>query len=442
MNLKDDIGLDLKFIPAWARQPPDQKTSISFKERTTARQARPKQTQRRNVTKSTRRAVGPIATKPDIHYSNLSSRQEALLKVSFIPERRGLRPLARLFAQSARAYRLWDIALRFLSHPNFFAVKIEVLKKPFEAPPFPLYLCTECQALFLEKEQALCHGNAKHFDLFYEKEITLADPPKGKFNSVARCGLSGLLLGPPNYHGYHERLLELHRSRFASLPLAEYQKKIINEADPAAIEQWKKEACQQITYRTRQADPALIFKRRSEAEGHFREQVASGLIREGYRFIISGLASRQTQDPTIKRAIQRSWAREKRFPQRIALALQAALRSYGLYVFKTPAKAVFISAIRPHPIDPSQTSEVIRKILEYLIAQPGVSRTDLVAALLPNAADDLSPVAPIINQLRWLIDKGHVIEFANGKLAAAQLPASQLQTSAKANNVYKIKANV
>ena len=89
----------------------------------------------------------------------------------------------------------------------------------------------ECQAVFVEKERALGHALKAHIGKFYEKQETQAEPPKGNFVCVARCGLSGELLGPPNYHGYSEKLSELHRTRFAHLTLDEYRSRITNEAD-------------------------------------------------------------------------------------------------------------------------------------------------------------------------------------------------------------------
>ncbi len=344
------------------------------------------------------------------------------LTVSFIPERRGLKPLANLLAKTARAYALMDVAAMFLSRPEYHAVKLELAAQAPRA--HQLYQCRQCQLLFLSSEQVIQHGLAKHFDLFYEGESIQVEPPKGKFMCVARCGLSGALLGPPNHHAFNDSLLEMHRTRFASLPLEEYRAKIINDTDPAAIEQWKQALCQQMIYRPRQPDAsAQIFNRRAEAELHFREQQAPTLIRQGKRFVIAGPLSRQIEDPTLKQIIQQAWYRESRFPIKMAMALQAAFRSYGLHTFKTAPKSSFITAIRPQPMAAAQALADIRRILEHLEAHPGLSRADLVAALQGASAPEGPPVAQLINHLRWLIDKGHIIEFMDGKLAVPQQPA-------------------
>jgi hypothetical protein len=383
------------------------------------------------------------------HYQTDSrlQQQASLLEISFIPERRGLKPLARLFAKTARAYSLMEVAAMFLSRPEFHAVKLEVIKPADGPAPFSLYQCRECQAIFMSREQAILHGLAKHFDLFYERQETMGEPPKGKFNCVARCGLSGILLGPPNYHGFNDRLLELHRSRFAALPIEAYRNKIVNVTDPAIVEQWRQEVCRHVTYQTRQKEGAApqVFKRSAEVEAHFREHVAPGLVREGYRFIVPGATSRQIEDPVVSRAIQYAWPRENRFPIKMASALYPAFRSYGLTLFKTPDRNTFVTAIQPYPIDPSQTLEIIRLIVERLMAHPGMARSELVATLFPDAPPNSPPVAEAMNQLRWLIDKGHVIEFSNGKLAVPfnqAAPARAAQASVKPVGTVNLKGAV
>src|SRR4029434_5177548 len=39
-------------------------------------------------------------------------------------------------------------------------------------------------------------------DNFYRAEVTQSEPIKGNYTSVARCRLSGILLGPTNHHAY------------------------------------------------------------------------------------------------------------------------------------------------------------------------------------------------------------------------------------------------
>ena len=58
----------------------------------------------------------------------------------------------------------------------------------------------------------------KKFSEFYNEETIEVDPPKGNFTSIATCGISGTLIGPPNHHSYQTAIAQLHRSNFANMP--------------------------------------------------------------------------------------------------------------------------------------------------------------------------------------------------------------------------------
>lgn len=431
MNNTEDLVIDLTFVPEWARKPPENNPYADFKGRRDGRRElgarhgdRDRNARAGEPARRQARAGEPgKRSVRDLRRSRPSAAEKAgaeqppfAIEVAFIPERRGLKPLAARLGKSRKAYALMEVAYMFQSRPEFYAVKLEA-KPASGAPPAIMHQCAECQALFLNRENALAHGLRKHFDLFYSTAEQQVEPPKGHFTCIARCGFSGELLGPPNYHGFNEKVIEMHKTRFAHLTLEEYRKKVVNDADPALIEQWKKETVRQIIYRTLKAPAPLEFKRRFEVDAHYLQHHAPGMVRAGSRFIIPGAISRELEDHAIIRVIREAWSRESRFPLKMAIAIQPAFRNLGLHIFKAPDKTAFVSAVRPHPIDPAQATAVIRGMLEYLCQHPGITRQALVQALQPNSSPDSPEVAALINPLRWLIEKGHVIEYFNGTLA-------------------------
>jgi hypothetical protein len=211
--------------------------------------------------------------------------------------------------------------------------------------------------------------------------------------------------------------MELYRSRFSHLPLEEFRSKIVNETDAALIEQWKAEASRQKEYRTKKEAEVVSFRRRAEADSHFMEHYAPAMIQEGRRFIVPGAVVRATEDPALLEWIRDSLDRECRFPLKMAVAIHPAFRHMGMHIFKTPGKITFVSAIQPNAIDPAKTTDLVRTILEWLANNPGSTRQGLVESLRPGAAPDSPEVAELLGQMRWLVDKGHVIEFFNGTLA-------------------------
>lgn len=427
MDTKEINNLELSFGPAWARQSADKWV---LHETESKKSSRPRREWRRGTDKAeskTRFGNRPAdqngalrkrsARPPEKAFrSRVPSEPVPAINVSFIPERNGLKPLVKQLSATRRAYALFEVAATFLSKPEFYAVTLESANND-SRPAQALYQCAECKAVFTDKRRALAHGLNRHMSLFYDKEEKEGAPPQGNFLCVARCSLSGKLLGPPNYHEFNEKLLELHRSCFPDLPLDQYRKKIINETDAAVVEQWKKEAARKTIYRTKLPEPPVVFERSLQIEQHFAENYAPALIREGGRFVVPGTANQNLDDHQLKQLIQEAWKKEIGFPIKMAVAIQKRFRRLGLHIFKTSAKKTFVSAVRPHPIEPARATDTVRNILEWIKANSGKTRQDLVAAIVPGMAPESAPVAGVINALVWLIDRGHVIEFMNGTLA-------------------------
>jgi len=280
-----------------------------------------------------------------------------------------------------------------------------------------LYQCMECKAVFFLKDQVIAHILDKHFSLFYRKEEVHVDPPKGSFSSVARCGLSGKLLGPPNYHGYNDNVADLYDMQFAHLSLSEYQSHIVNSTDKTLIEQWRQEATIETRYFTLNSDKPLEFRKQTEVKKHFLKNYADSVVRTGSSFIIPGTASRTLADNDLRQRIQDSWEKEKTFSLKMAIAIYPAFRHLGLYIFKTQAKRPFVSAIHPKTINPSKTTPLIQSILKYLEEYPMSSRHKIIESVAPNLPPDSPKIAEVISQLYWLIEKGHIVEFFDGTLA-------------------------
>ena len=201
------------------------------------------------------------------------------------------------------------------------------------------------------------------------------------------------------------------------MPLDQYRKTIVNESDAASIEQWTKEVSRKLVYRTKLLNQPLVFERTADLERHFSENYASALIREGRRFVLPAKIGQAMDDRRLTRMIHEAWQKETRFPINIAFSIQQRFSRLGLHTFKAAGRLTFVSAIRPHPIDPAKATKAVRGIIEWISLNSRKTRQDLVRALVPQTPQDPKDVAAVMKDLIWLIDRGHVIEFANGLLA-------------------------
>jgi hypothetical protein len=195
------------------------------------------------------------------------------VNVSFLPDRERLMLVVRDIQATRRAFPLMEIASKFVARDDSYLLKLE-LPQPKEGEERKVFWqCRECKRVFCHKANAEAHVENAHLDLFFAQEEQVGEAPAGAFNCVARCGLSGELLGPPNFHGYNERIQEIWSTRFAHVPKAEYLSKIEILHDEALLEEWKEQARHQIVYRLRlpeekpaEAKPAAEEKAAESAE--------------------------------------------------------------------------------------------------------------------------------------------------------------------------------
>lgn len=344
---------------------------------------------------------------------------EALpLNVRFLPEQKALSDLIRRVSASFRAYPLLDLAALLMSKEGLCYVKLDVMSG---AKDFRLYQCKHCGTLARSREAIEEHVVEAHVDLVFDVQEEQVDPPSGVFVCVAKCGYSGVLLGPPNHHSYAEAVKRLHAERFATMDFEVYRRHIQTSHDEADVERWKQESSKRVVYRLKgkgtegEEDLSWI-----DAQRHMRKAVAPAAVESSRRVALPEKIAHDVRDPAIRRMLREEWQQESRFPIHLAFALRAAFRHRGLHLFKTGGQGRgmnFVTAVKPVPLDPETAIPAIRDALLFMQAHPGCTRKDMVEALRPGAAPDSDEVKALLQPIHWLVEKGHVIEFFNGTLS-------------------------
>lgn len=156
------------------------------------------------------------------------------VNVTLVPDKAAIQLICKEIHHVARVYPLYDVAEIILAERARCRAHFEISAKQTS-----FYRCKLEEAIFLTKEEAL------HFFLkadwrnqFIEESTVEIDPPKGNFQSVAKCGISGEWLGPPNYHAYQSEIRRIHRERFSHMPLESYMAKIRTERSEEAVNAW------------------------------------------------------------------------------------------------------------------------------------------------------------------------------------------------------------
>jgi hypothetical protein len=313
------------------------------------------------------------------------------------------------------AYSLYALARLFLEKPERYGVRLTSKAES------PLYRLGDNGVLSLNRD--FLERNAFRFAQadFYKMDITESEPIKGNFSNVARCRLSGTLLGPTNHHNYQLQLRSLYEQRFSRrMSFADYQRQIEIVNDASLIERWKDEARKGVTYATSREEVSSAFSTATDAERHFRSHYLEGLIKDLEEVSIGGVVSRRLPDRVLNRAVEDTWVRETRSPSGMMQELAAQFRQNGLHVFRHRRGMLFVSPIRTRPFVYEQTgvSQSVNAILEALAGTAVINRKQLFEKLIGDlTTEDAEPrKLALASDLRWLISEGYVIEFNDGSL--------------------------
>jgi hypothetical protein len=329
------------------------------------------------------------------------------------------------------AYSLFVLARLFLEKPGRYEVRVTAKAEA------PLYQLGETGGISVDRE--FLERNAFRFAQrdFYQVNVVESDPIKGSFSNVARCRLSGTLLGPTNHHAYQPQLRSLYEQRFSRrMSFADYQRQIEIVSDLAVVERWKEEARKVTTYTTLREQTPLTFSSAAEAERHFRSHYLPTFVRSVEDATVGGAPSRCLPDRILNRAIEQAWACETRSPSNMMQELASRFRQDGLHIFRHRRGMLFVSPIRVRAFVHEQAgvSSLVNAILEAVSATAGINRKQLFETLTGNgASEDAEPRRlALASDLRWLINEGYLIEFNDGSLDRSRMKLKQPQQHGEA----------
>ena len=392
-----------------------------------------------------------------------------------MPEPHGVESLARQIKLTGRAYPLFDIARLVMQRAERFGTEFRVLKGPDGNPLQPLFVCSLDDSLWLSEDEVAEHVLRNHFSTFYQTEKVPSDPPKGTYTLVAVCGMSGVLLGPPNLHEYQLKLQKLHTERFARMPFEAFKNRVKMVRDEAMVKQWIEEQSFRTEFVALNLPEPLTFQTRDEVQAHFRAVHFPNIIKSVDNFLIPAGAPRRVMSRALGQLVQQVTNDQRRFPIGVATVLSQQFASHSLQFFKVNKSVTHVCVARPHYLDlaTNSVSDGVKRIVEFIDQTPGCTRKRLIQALaptpppapipiLPAAAPAPAEIAPpvdqpastepaaattaegapaatapavapiaaeptaaqkaVISDLHWLVHQGHVIEFTDGKMETAKAP--------------------
>ena len=373
------------------------------------------------------------------------------LDVAIQPEKNGVESLARQIKHTGRSYPLFDIARLILAKPERYLVVLKTRKKQDGSIAQPLFFCQMDETVWLSEEQAVDHVLSRHFDTFYKTEKIETDPPKGTYTFVAQCGMSDQILGPPNYHGYQDKLRAMHADRFPRLPFDVFKSRVKIVHDEEVVKQWLDDQSWKTEYIAINLPEETKLESREVVREHFCQHHLANMITSVDDVALKASVFNKKTPPRMQNLARYELDDQRRFPLKIVNVLSQEFSSHGLQFFKRKKSVTHVSVSRPHHLNLEQTpvSDSIRNIVTFVIDNRDCTRRMILdkfapepekpeVAEAPTEGDEPKPAPPlspertaILSDLHWLVHQGHVIEYANGQMEIAPKPQPPQQKKKK-----------
>jgi hypothetical protein len=346
---------------------------------------------------------------------------------TFYPEDTSFNTLVQTIRKSCRTVELFEIARAVVAKLDRFVVVVAHKPQggPAAAPaegaaprPRPLFHISVPDGLpFETDEAAVSHVLGSHLDKFFDTAEVEVEPPKGNFQVINKCGVTGELLGPPNYHRYNQIVQQHYAAKLAGRMGPEaFRGRIETVRDPEAVNQWlaKMKKAVRYTWKTAApkpapapaaeaapdapaADPAApapeaapaapavpSFDALEDARLHLLTHARDKVVRTSDTARFHGKIAETLPPGEIRRAVEGALERQRRFPLDTANALRGRLRREHFTIFKKGSKGVsYVCAVKRKFRVPGQTfADSIGALIAFIEANPMVRASELAPKFL------------------------------------------------------------
>jgi hypothetical protein len=384
--------------------------------------------------------------------------------------------------KSCRTFELFEIARLILEKPDRFVC---VVRDPAqkEGDAARLVAAVPDGLPFRSEEEAINHVMRHYLEDFFTMETIEGEAPKGTFQLIHKCGFTGDLLAPPNYHRYQAICREHHASKLAHVPYARFEQRLESTREEEDIQKWL-EAMKQQTKYTLKEDETVSFTSLEDARLYLLTQAKDKLVRPAYsaRFSGKALSLLNPGDP-IRRSVEYLMEGQRRFPLDTANHLRGRLRRMHFAVYKRGSKGIsFVCAVKRRFRKPDEVlADNLQELIDFIEAHPNFPAKDLPKGFLgikpdkarkpaseaaetgaemaegvkdpsgepvaeaaaeaakaeaaPEAASLTSSEQEALRQLKtdlhYLVSEGYVTEFSDGRLFVPPIREEEIRSAEK-----------
>lgn len=359
--------------------------------------------------------------------------------ISFVPEEAPFANLVREMRTSCRTYPLFDLAKVILGKPERFVVLSTPVEPPGGEPSD--YFVTKVDGLpFTTQEEACRHLLDHHGESFCEVEEREVEPPKGSFSVVNKCGITGELLAPPNYHRYVELIREHHATRLSDMPFEKFQRRIETDPDTEAVTAWLESMKNVQVYRLkdRSGDEPESFDTREALRRFLFGQRFPKLIKKVGKTRFPGTRLAEMSTGELKRDVAQALEEQRRYPLSTANILRRRFRRLNFAVYKLGSKGITVVCSvkrRPRASD-AVFADSIQALLRFLDENTNSRKSELLERHLDlpqgkRTETQEKMVRQLARDLRWVVTEGYVTEFADGTLQLSPVASGATPSTKK-----------
>ena len=348
-------------------------------------------------------AKKPFGTRP--RFEERPKPLDAEVKV--LPETKALGTIIRKLQGDIHAYKLKDLAYFFLDNPS--SVLLKITPKGGER----FFQCKACGFASTREEDVIEHAVSAHLGDYYDSKEVEVEPPKGNFSCVAKCGLSGVLLGPPNIHEFNAVVKEMIRTKYPNMSEEQYRAHIEMVRDADAIEEWRKGATKKTMFfakGTADQEGAQGLGR-EQAEGEFKRNILASLVDSPKHLMITAEMATKSPVRPLQWAANDALEQERRAPYNMCFALRGAFHHRKLKFFRANDNRgqEFVTNVEYKEFDAEHAIPELAAAAKFVAKHPCCDKTEF-------PADD----ADFEKHLTWLVTTGHVVAFTNGVYSAVE----------------------
>jgi len=429
-NPLSDLLSSFALGPSWARatggdqKDPSTKRAAKLGDRPDRRDERSPDDRKgggreRNFDRDDRRAPKGRGGKFDDRRAGPPRSQEILpaegVRVTLMPDAQAVHLIGKEVHQVARVYPLYDVAKILLAERGRCRALFETPE-----PHVPLFRGKLDESLFLTRDEAMNHlWQSALKEQFIEEETIEVDPPAGNFQLVAKCGLTGLWLGPPNFHAYQVNLRRIHRECFPDMPFEFYSSRVRTERGEEAVNAWLATMTTKTRWRIKGDGDDAWIDDRNEARRALAARCFDQAFEETRRAEMLASVSPENLSASLMVSLKMAGNHARNHPAVLIPAVCKAVESEHLPVFKRQGK-LYTGPARPHPLPPGQALAARPAIMvEWIRANKPAKLEGLWKAVLPEGGT--APPAEFAADLFWLLHQGHILLFTDDTLVVQEV---------------------